>query len=77
MSCEKEKVTSHCMRCVFIVYHPPKIMKVKSCLTTTSVKHPVTSRVNPPYLECIHIVEKYAHIRGVNHFLTINANIVG
>ena len=37
------------MKCVFIVCHPRKIMEVKSCLNTTSVKLPVKSRVDPPY----------------------------
>ena len=52
-------------------------MEVKSCLNTTSVKLPVTPRVNPPYLKCINMVEKYPNIRGVNPFLQINANMVG
>ena len=52
-------------------------MEVESCLNTTSLKLPVTTLVNPPYMKCIYKVEKYANIRGVIFLLTINANKVG
>ena len=59
------------------VQDPHKIMVVKTHLNTSSVKLPVTSRVNPQYLKRIHMVEKYAHRRGVIHSLTNTANMVG
>ena len=64
------------MRCVFIVYNPPNFMEVKSSSDTISVKLPVRSRVFPPSLKCIYMLEKYVHIRGVNPFLAINVNMV-
>ena len=51
-------------------------MELKSCINTTSVKLPVTYRINQRYLKCTYMVEKYAKIRGVNPFLTANANTV-
>ena len=51
-------------------------MEVKSCLNTSSVKLPVTSRVNPTYLKCIYMVKKYVNIRAVIYLITINANMV-
>ena len=60
-----------------IVTDPPKITDVNSTLNTSSLKFPITSRVNPPYLKCIHMVEIYANSRGVNHSLTNNVNMVG
>ena len=55
----------------------PKILALKTHLIISSVKLSVTTRVNPPYLHCIHMVEKYAYSRGVIHSLTNNANMVG
>ena len=52
-------------------------MEVNFCLNTTSVKLLVTSRVNPPYLKCIYMVEKYANTRGVNPLLINIANMFG
>ena len=60
-----------------IVHDLPKFEDVKSLLNTSSVKLPVASRVNPPYLKCIHMVEKYVYSRGVNDSLTNNAKMVG
>ena len=40
-------------------------MDLKSPFNTLSLKLLVTSRVNPPYLNCIHKVEKYAFSRGI------------
>ena len=60
-----------------IVPDPPKIMDVNSPLNTSSLKFLVTSRVNPPYLKCIHMVEIYAYSRGVIHSLTNDVNMVG
>ena len=60
-----------------IVPDPPKTMDVNSPLNTSSLKFPVTSRINPPYLKCIHKVEIYAYIRGVIHSLKNNVNMVG
>ena len=55
--------------------NPHIIMEVKSHLNTSSVRLPVISRVSPPYLKCIHMVEKYACSRDVIHSLTNNANM--
>ena len=52
-------------------------MEVKSCLNTASVKFPVTSRPNQPYLKCKYKVAKYAKIRCVIPVLTFNAKMVG
>ena len=41
-----------------IVHDQPKYIDVNSLLCTLSLKFPVTSRVNPPNLKCIHMVEK-------------------
>ena len=65
------------MRCVILVYHPTKIMAVKFCLKTASVKHPVTSRVKQPYLKSIYMIEKYANNRDVIHSVTNNTNMGG
>ena len=40
-----------------MVHNPPKTMDVNSPLNTLSLKPPVTSRDNPPYLDCIRKVE--------------------
>ena len=47
-------------------------MEVKTRLNTTGVKLPVASCVNPPFLEGIYMVEKYAGSRVVIHCLTSN-----
>ena len=60
-----------------IVRDPPKIMDVNSLLSTSSLKFPVTSRVNPPYVKCIHMVGKQACSRGVIHSLTNHPNMAG
>ena len=70
---QEMKIISHCMRCVFIVKHQPKIMEVKTRLYATSVKPPLTSRVNPLVLKWINMVEKYANSRDLLHSLTNNA----
>ena len=72
MSREKKKVSSQRMICAFIVYHPPKIMEVKTRLNTTGVKLPVASRVNPPFFKCLLMVERYVKSRDVIHCLTNN-----
>ena len=77
MSCKKRKNSSHCMRCVFIVYHSTKIVAVKFCLKTASVKVPVTSRVNPLCLKCMYMIGKYANSRDVILSLTNNAIMGG
>ena len=41
----------------FIVHYSPKIIGVETDSNTTKVKLPTTSRVNPPYLKCIYMVE--------------------
>ena len=69
-------ITPHQLRYTIILHEPPKIMEMKTHLTISSVKLPVTSRVNTPYLKCIHMIEKHAYIRGVIHSLTNNANMV-
>ena len=51
-------------------------MELSTHLNISSIKHPVTSRVNPPCVKCIHMVEKFAYSRGVIHSLTNNANMV-
>ena len=49
----------------------------KTHLITTSAKLPVTSRVHPPYLKCVHMVDKYTYSRRVIHSLTKLTNKVG
>ena len=41
-----------------IVHDPPKIIDVNSLISTSCLRLTVTPRVNPPYLKCIHMVEK-------------------
>ena len=43
-------------------------------LKTASVKLPVTSPVNQPYLKCIYMIEKYANGRDV--ILSIPGNVI-
>ena len=59
------------MRYTIKFYDPPKRMEVKTHLIASTVKLPVT-----PWLKFIHMVEKYAYIRGVIDSLTINVNMV-
>ena len=51
-----------------ILHDPPKTVEMKPHLNLSSVKLPVTSRVNP-YLKYIHMVEKYVYNRGAIHSL--------
>ena len=60
-----------------LVPDPSKTMDVNSPLNTPSLKFPITTRVNPPYLKCIHMIEIYAYSRDVIHSLTNNVNMVG
>ena len=60
-----------------IVPDPPKIMDVNSPLNTSTLKFPLTSRVNPPNLKCKHMVEIHAYSRGVIHSLATDVNMVG
>ena len=73
----KRMNTSHYMRYTTVLHGPPKITEAKTHLNTSSVKLPVTSRVNPPYLKCIYMVEKKAYSRGVIFSLTNNVSMVG
>ena len=41
----------------FIIPYSPKNIGVETDSNTTKVKLPTTSRVNPPYLKCIYMVE--------------------
>ena len=65
------------MRYTIVLHDPPKIMEIKTDLKTSRVKFPVTARVNPAYLKCLYMVEKYAKSRVVIHSVTDNENMVG
>ena len=54
----------------------PKLNEVRTNLNISIVKLPVTSRVNPPNMKCLHTVEKYAYSRGVTHSLPNTANMM-
>ena len=62
---KKRKNTFHYMRYTNILHEPPKIMEEKTHLNTSTVKLPVTSRVNPPSMKNMDIVEKYDYSRCV------------
>ena len=77
MSCQKKEcyLPLHEMRIYSV--SPTQKYRTKILLKYKSVKIPVISRANPPYLKCIYMVEKYANIRGVNPFLTIKCKCGG
>ena len=76
MPYKKRKITSQSVSYTNKLHDPPKNMDVNSRLSTSSLKFPVTSRVSPPYLKCIHMVEKQAYSRGVIRSLTNSENMV-
>ena len=76
MSYKTRNITSHHMRYTVVLHDKLKNIEVKTHLNISSVKLPVTPRVNPPYLRSIHRVEKYTFSGGVIHSLTNNANMV-
>ena len=52
------------MRYTNIVHYPSEIVEVKTHSITSSLKLPVTTRVNPPYLKCIHTDSPFGPVGG-------------
>ena len=71
------KISSQYMSYTFILHVTLKIKEAKTHSNTSTAKLSVTPRVNPPYLKCIHMIEKHVYIRGVINSLTEMANMLG